>query len=44
VLLSLALLYDIFWVFISPLLFSENVMIATATGKGHSWSNATDTP
>jgi signal peptide peptidase-like protein 2B len=44
VLLSLALLYDIFWVFISPLLFSENVMIATATGKGHTWSNTTDTP
>lgn len=44
VLLSLALVYDIFWVFISPLLFSENVMIATATGKGHTWNNNTDVP
>ena len=44
VLLSLALLYDIFWVFISPLLFSDNVMIATATGMGHDWGNSTDLP
>jgi len=44
VLLSLAMVYDIFWVFISPLLFSENVMIATATGQGHTWNNSTDLP
>mmetsp|Transcript_18565 Transcript_18565/g.60958 ORF Transcript_18565/g.60958 Transcript_18565/m.60958 type:complete len:643 (-) Transcript_18565:177-2105(-) len=42
VLLSLAVLYDIFWVFISPLLFSENVMIGVATGQGHDWTNGTD--
>ena len=33
-LLSVALLYDVFWVFISPLLFSSSVMIGVATGKG----------
>lgn len=32
VLLSCAFLYDIFWVFISPLLFNESVMIAVARG------------
>ncbi|KAG5180775.1 putative growth-on protein GRO10 [Tribonema minus] len=32
VLLSLAFVYDIFWVFLSPFLFSESVMVAVATG------------
>uniref|UniRef100_A0A0D6QY32 PA domain-containing protein n=1 Tax=Araucaria cunninghamii TaxID=56994 RepID=A0A0D6QY32_ARACU len=32
VLLSCAFVYDIFWVFISPLLFHESVMIAVARG------------
>lgn len=31
-LLSLAFLYDIFWVFISPQLFGESVMVKVATG------------
>jgi Signal peptide peptidase len=31
-LLSMAFFYDIFWVFISPALFSESVMVAVATG------------
>ncbi|XP_051198148.1 signal peptide peptidase-like 2 [Lolium perenne] len=31
-LLSAAFVYDIFWVFISPLIFHESVMIAVATG------------
>ncbi|MCL7037104.1 hypothetical protein MKW94_020221, partial [Papaver nudicaule] len=33
VLLSCAFVYDIFWVFISPLLFHESVMVAVARGK-----------
>uniref|UniRef100_A0ACD5ZIL6 Uncharacterized protein n=1 Tax=Avena sativa TaxID=4498 RepID=A0ACD5ZIL6_AVESA len=33
-LLCAAFVYDIFWVFISPLLFHESVMIAVATGDG----------
>lgn len=41
VLLSLAMLYDVFWVYLSPLLFSENVMIDVATGKGHAYANST---
>ncbi|KAF7105540.1 hypothetical protein CFC21_106339 [Triticum aestivum] len=32
VLLSAAFVYDIFWVFISPLVFHESVMIAVASG------------
>eukprot|EP00262_Sarcandra_glabra_P006316 TRINITY_DN1848_c0_g1_i1.p1 TRINITY_DN1848_c0_g1~~TRINITY_DN1848_c0_g1_i1.p1 ORF type:complete len:543 (+),score=76.46 TRINITY_DN1848_c0_g1_i1:149-1777(+) len=32
VLLSCAFIYDIFWVFISPLIFHESVMIAVARG------------
>lgn len=32
VLLSCAFVYDVFWVFISPLLFHESVMIAVARG------------
>lgn len=32
VLLSCAFVYDIFWVFISPLIFGESVMIAVARG------------
>jgi len=32
VLLSMAFLYDIFWVFISPYFFEESVMIRVATG------------
>ena len=32
VLLSCAFVYDIFWVFISPLLFHESVMIVVACG------------
>lgn len=34
ILLSLAFAYDIFWVFISPFLFSSSVMIHVATGGG----------
>ena len=35
VLLSLAFVYDVFWVFVSPLLFSgQSVMVAVATGGG----------
>jgi hypothetical protein len=30
-LLSAAFVYDIFWVFISPLIFHESVMIAVST-------------
>ncbi|TYJ14945.1 hypothetical protein E1A91_A10G152100v1 [Gossypium mustelinum] len=33
VLLCLAFFYDIFWVFISPLIFQQSVMIAVAKGK-----------
>ena len=33
-LLSAAFFYDIFWVFLSPLIFKESVMIAVATGGG----------
>ncbi|KAG0565714.1 hypothetical protein KC19_7G009500 [Ceratodon purpureus] len=32
VLLSAAFIYDIFWVFVSPLIFSESVMIVVARG------------
>ena len=32
ILLTLAFLYDIFWVFLSPLLFSSSVMTTVATG------------
>ncbi|MCL7051613.1 hypothetical protein MKW94_013458 [Papaver nudicaule] len=32
VLLSCAFVYDIFWVFVSPLIFNESVMIAVARG------------
>lgn len=31
-LLCLAFLYDIFWVFLSPQLFGESVMVKVATG------------
>jgi len=34
ILLTLAFLYDIFWVFISPLIFKSSVMITVATGGG----------
>jgi len=43
-LLCLALVYDIFWVFISPLLFSENVMIGVATGQGHQYNSSSPLP
>jgi signal peptide peptidase-like protein 2B len=32
VLLSCAFFYDIFWVFVSPLIFQESVMIVVARG------------
>jgi signal peptide peptidase-like protein 2B len=34
-LLILAFLYDIFWVFLSPYLFSSSVMVTVATGGDH---------
>eukprot|EP00298_Acanthocystis_sp_HF-20_P010887 c19105_g2_i1.p1 GENE.c19105_g2_i1~~c19105_g2_i1.p1 ORF type:complete len:511 (+),score=148.54 c19105_g2_i1:27-1535(+) len=34
ILLSLAFIYDIFWVFISPYIFQESVMVKVATGGG----------
>ncbi|KAH9329748.1 hypothetical protein KI387_001856, partial [Taxus chinensis] len=39
VLLSCAFVYDIFWVFISPLLFHESVMIAVARGDNSGGEN-----
>jgi hypothetical protein len=27
--------YDVFWVFLSPLMFDKSVMVAVATGQGH---------
>ncbi|KAL5072497.1 hypothetical protein RYX36_011481 [Vicia faba] len=50
VLLSSAFAYDIFWVFISPLIFHESVMIATGamdvseSGREYGAKNTDDTP
>lgn len=34
VLLSMMFCFDVFWVFISPLIFKESVMVGVATGRG----------
>ena len=34
ILLSMAFFYDIFWVFISPYIFTQSVMVTVATGGG----------
>ncbi|KAL5102256.1 hypothetical protein RYX36_006584 [Vicia faba] len=50
VLLSSAFAYDIFWVFISPLILHESVMIATGamdvseSGREYGAKNTDDTP